>query len=272
MGTYKKIYAISDIHGYPEGLEKANELATIETPLFVLGDLFDHIYGNEIQIVDTLVDLLESKRGYIITGNHDEVLYLIFFRFHNDQTIIEELNHPGFSTVTATLRTIFSDQFYERYEFIRVRLLNSPDSMKLKIDEYYSSVINLVKELEFDETYEKIKYLFEASRIYHEVQVADKLLLLTHSGNMYKPYGIEVLLADYQLDSKYDYGIMGHITTPYLKNSLINSGSTLKMNNFILKPVFKEISIRGNYVYNKHSKTLMIDDGTHHNLVTIEVE
>ncbi len=272
MNNYQHVYLISDIHGYIEGIKSASAVSTVDAPLFILGDLFGHQYGIENQIIDLILQLCNEDRCKIIMGNHDEVLYIIFFRFKDNQTIIAELAHPGFEVITETLKTIFSIDFYHQYETIRTNLLTSQLDDNIRIAEYYKQVEQLVIEQGKQERLSKLYTLFEQSTIFAQFKVGQTKFFVSHSGSDDCVYGLNVLKPDYRLPNGCDYGIMGHVTTTHLSRSLDNLPGSLPLGNFISNHSIEGIGITGNYVYNQHSKTLMIDDGLHSNIVILEIK
>lgn len=270
MKNYSQGYFITDIHGYNQALNQAYLLATSESPLFILGDLFDAIYGNEQQIIDLLLEMEKSNRCQVIIGNHDEVLYLMFFRFKSDQTIELELSNPGFQRVSKVLKTLCSELFYYRYEMIRQELNDSNLELQRRIDRYYSEVNQLIKEFGFESIIKKLEQLFSISKYSQIIQIGRHQISLTHCGDQKCPFDLSILTPNYKLPQNCDLGIMGHITGPYIEDALKRVNSTITIDNFVTNQQISGLKISGNYIYNNHSKTIMIDDGSFTNLVKIE--
>lgn len=260
MKEFNKIYLISDIHGYAEGLIAADKVCTNDKPLFILGDLFDHIYGKEQQIVDLLLKMIEEKRCYVVIGNHDEVLNIIFFRHKSDQVTIEELTNSSVQVVTKVLKTLFSELFYYRYEAIRQDLQDSIFNDEIKVANYYRQVDELIVELGFEHVVGKLEQLFKCSNYYEEVQVGNKKLLLTHSGSKTCPFDLQVITNSYKLDEDYDYGVMGHMSSGYIESALASIEDSIDFSNFAPNQQLDGLGIEGDYVFNNSSKTVMIDN------------
>lgn len=269
MKEFNKIYLISDIHGYIEGLIAADKVCTTDNPLFILGDLFDNIYGNELQIVDLLLKMIGEKRCYVVVGNHDEVLNIIFFRYKSDQVTIEELSHPGFQVVTKALKTLFSELFYYRYETIRQDLQDSIFNDEIKVANYYRQVDELIVEQGFEPVVDKLEQLFKSSNYYEEVQVGNKRLLLTHSGSKTCPFDLQVITKSYKLDSEYDYGVMGHMSSGYIDCALASIEDSIDFSNFTPNQQLDGLVIEGDYVFNNHAQTMMIDNLKNVKLVSV---
>lgn len=269
MSQFEKAYFISDFHGYIEGLEQTAHICTPQHPLFILGDIFDHIYGNELAIIDLILKLVEENRCYPVLGNHDEVFNLIFFRFKSDQIIIEELSNPGFTVITKTFKTLFSELFFERYETIRQKLIYSELEDRIRVDNYYKAVNKLIVDLEFEQVRIKIEKLFKVTEYYRVIQIGQIKLLLSHCGNKQCPFQLSIFTTDYQLPVEYDYGIMGHVTSLYIEDVLTKLNKRLPTSNFVNNQQLHNLEITGEWIYNNHSKTIMIDHQSHTNLVTI---
>lgn len=264
-----KLHLISDIHGYIEGLEQAQDIISSESPLFILGDLFNHKLGDEPRIVKTLCNLIQENKLRLIFGNHDQAMYLMFFQIDDYQLTHFELTHPSLSVVIKTLKTMFSIDFVREYEVIRNELLETDIELNEAIDNYYAKVTELCLRSNYKERYEQIKFLYQNSQMYYQVAIGDKLFLLTHSGSKDSSESRKVLTTKFQKEDKYQLQIMGHLTTPFIEDCLATEKHGLSFDCFTTEYRNSRINIVGNYTYNTYNNTLMIDDGSHTNFVTI---
>ncbi len=264
MRQLNKAHFISDIHGYVEGLELADKICTQEEPLYILGDLFDHKYGDEKRIVDLILKMIDEQRCYLIMGNHDEVLFLILFRYLDDETILRQFANPGFSVITNVLTGLFDQTFLKEEEKLRAELL-----IDKQVDVYYQKIETLCHKPQYASMYTKLEALFKKIKRSDSVLIGDQKFLLTHSGNKEIPYLLDILTTEYKVDEDIDYVIMGHITKPYIENTLIEYESSLKLSNFRDEVEVPKVNISGTYVFNTYNKAIMIDDGSHVNVVTI---
>ncbi len=264
MGELNKAHFISDIHGYVDGLELADKICTQEEPLYILGDLFDHKYGDEKKIIDLILKMIDEQRCHLIMGNHDEVLYLIFFRILDDQTLVNELSHKSLSKVTKIFMTLFDKQFYDKYILIINKF-----NINQNLDEYYQDINKLVSCQKYQTTYQKIKRMYETSNRYLSIKIGSKRLLLNHCGSNQRPDNIEVVTNKYQKPAEYDYIVMGHLTIPYVEEFISGIDDAIEFSNFTLNSNVEGLTISNTMLYNSVNKAIMIDDGSHVNLVTI---
>lgn len=265
-----RLYLISDIHGYIDGLNDAEKVISSENPLFILGDLFDHKYGDEQAIVKKLCTLIKEDKCKLVFGNHDQVLYLMLFQIEQDyDKAYFELTHPSIKVVVEALKHLFSTEFADAYEEIRQKLLISDIDIKVAIDQYYSEVNKLCDLSSYREIYQQIKYLYENTYMYIEVSIGDKMFLLTHSGSVDNSESREVLTKSFVCNDKYTLQIMGHLTLPYVAECLKTESDPIPFSEFKDEYSNSEIVVLGTYMYNQYSNTLMIDDGSHTNLVEV---
>ncbi len=189
---YNKIFAISDIHGHVEGLIAAEKVTSEACPVFILGDLFDNIYGNELQIIDLILKLNSQNRGYPIMGNHDEVTLLLLFRFMDDSTILNEFTHPGFTVITKVFKHLMDDEYYNCLEQYLKQLATDLD-----IDKYYRNIETLSLSDKYRDKYQKLKQLYNITNRSLEIEVGNYKFLLNHSGCNLVPYDLSILSYDY---------------------------------------------------------------------------
>lgn len=270
MQTYNKIHLISDIHGYYQGLLMASQLTMPDCPLFVLGDLFDHQYGLENKIIDLLLELNERNSLVLITGNHDVVINLAFNRSLNDEEAIYKLTKEKNLKKFKIFKTIFDEEFYSKFLKLREGLLEANVSDGDKLVRYYNNISKLAQEPKYIERYIKVQKLMDLFVDYAEVEVNNHKLLLSHSGNITDPFSRDTAKPYFKLDNKYDYGVMGHLTIPKISQMILEEGDMLNFeDNFELNYKLNKLKIDGEYMYNHHSKMIMIDNGSHENVVTI---
>lgn len=264
MNKYRKIYLISDIHGSYEGLLAASQVCSSESPLFIVGDLFDHVFGYEDKIRDLILKLTSDNKAVLITGNHDVFLETMIHPNFSNNVLYKQITKPKNEKKMAVFKTLFDKDFYNNY----IELKNDITSIT-DIDQFYQEVHNLCKSTKYAHQYNKLIQLIEVSKLYVEVEVNNYKILISHSGNITDPSSRDTAKAYYQLDSKYDFGVMGHLTIPMVEQMIIEEGDMISYSNFVTNNRFEGITIEGNYVYNKHSQMVLIDDGTYSNLVTI---
>ncbi len=261
--NFNKIYVISDIHGHIEGLIEAQKVASKECPLFILGDLFDNIYGYELQIIDLIIKLYSQNRCYIIMGNHDEVTLLLLFRFMSDETILKEFNNPGFTVITKVYKYLMDEEYYHSLEKYRQQLI-----VDLDIDKYYHSIKKLSNSDKYRETYLKLKHLYNIITRNLEVGVGDQKFVLNHSGCNHTPYDLSVLSLDYDA-SDYEYIIMGHLSPNYIAEAANMYPNPIPREKFIPNIKLNGLTIEGLYIFNTVHNVIMIDNNDFTNLVTI---
>lgn len=263
MRRYDKINVISDIHGYYEGLYQASLKACKSEPLFVLGDLFDHHYGDECKIIDLLLELASRESLILISGNHDLVINLAFNQILDDRETMIQLTKEKNIKKFNIFKYIFSNDFFEQYIHIKNKLLDTEVEESLKIEAYYNNINKLVTEKQYNAQYQKLQKLLSLFISYAEVEVNGIKLLLSHSGNPNDQSSRDTAKAHYQLNTKYDYGIMGHLTIPFVERMIEEEGDMIDFKqNFIMNQKLEGLNIEGTYMYNSHSKMIMIDNGS----------
>lgn len=265
MKNLNKAYFISDIHGYIEGLEQAEEVCTPSEPLYILGDLFDHKYGDEKQMIDLILKMVDEQRCNLIMGNHDEVLFLIFFRILDDKTLCAELSHHSLDKVAIIFKTLFDENFYTSFTNLIEQFI-----LDLDLDNYYKKVTELAMQECYKQTYDKVKRLYESSSRFETISIGATKLLLNHCGSNKRPDCIDIVTANYQTAVDVDYIVMGHLTIPYIEEFIHNIDNSIKYNEFIVNSKFNDLQVSESILYNSYNKAIMIDDGSHTNLVTIE--
>lgn len=271
QNVYSEIYLISDIHGYYQGLNDASKLCSEEKPLFVLGDLFDHKYGEENKIIDLLIKLSADNCLFLIKGNHDLVIELAFNEISTTDLTYQALTKEKNLKKFKIFETIFSMEYYQQFLKIREQLINSECQLETKLANYYRAIKSLSEQPNNIERYQALQKLFSIFKEFCEVTVNQTKLLLSHSGDITNLASRDTARASYQLNNKYDYGVMGHLTIPAVELMIEQEGDMLNYSqNFEHNYKLQSLIIEGNYMYNKHSKMIMIDDGSHTNVLTIK--
>lgn len=264
MKSYKKINLISDIHGYYYRLEAATKVASKEEPLFVLGDLFDHYFGDERKIIDLILKLYEEQRLVLILGNHDLIIKLAFEQIFETEEALTKLTKEKHIRKYKIFKTIFSPQFYDQFMQIKDRLLESDVDDEAKLKRYYMQIRELTALPENEEYFIKLQTLLAIGKKYAEVNINGTKLLLSHSGNVNDPSSRDTAKSDYHLAEKYDYGIMGHLTIPAVEQMIAEEHDMIDFKqNFSMCPQLPGLTINGTYMYNSHSKMIMIDNGSY---------
>lgn len=263
MRSYKKINVISDIHGYYYRLVAASKTATKDQPLFVLGDLFDHYFGDERKIIELVLKLHEEERLVFILGNHDLIIQLAFTQIFSVEESLTKLTKEKNIRKFKIFKTIFSPQFFEQFMKIKDRLLEAEIEDEIKLNRYYQEVAILTSLPENQESFSQLQTLLAIGKKYDQVEVNGRKLLLSHSGNIDDPSSRDTAKSYYQLNEKYDYGIMGHLTITAVKQMIAEEEGMLNFNQyFTMNPQLPGLTINGTYMYNSHSKMIMIDNGS----------
>lgn len=159
----KKIFAISDIHGfYDETIQALNKAGYDENNenhlLIVLGDIFDR--GNDaLKIFDWLYRLTKEGKAIVTKGNHDE--FLINFLEGNDSSF--NYTHNGLKTTIADFwhRTSPFESWCMIDELCEMNLDNFirwSNICRKDILEEYPELLNWLKSL--PDYYETEKYIF----------------------------------------------------------------------------------------------------------------
>ncbi len=272
MKEFKKVYLISDLHGYYDGLEKVSSHVTVNTPLYVLGDLFDHKYGDENKIIDKIIELAAKNSLYYVIGNHDVTIDLAFNRKYDDNYTLTELTkEKNFENRFKIFQTMFSNQFFTKFEAIRSELFNQQLSVETRLNNYYLRMEELCNERQYVDRYMRIQALFNIALKSDEIQIGNKKILLTHSGVIEDPKSRLTAKAEYQLDEAYDFGVMGHLIIPKVELMIAEEGDMIDYaTNFTKEYNIEDLTITGDTMYNSHAKQILIDNGSHNNLVAIE--
>lgn len=257
-------YLVSDTHGFIQSYRSLDRTATFDKKAYILGDLFDHKYGDEKDILNILVNMLNEDRAEFIIGNHDlGLLYLLFpkdsyeckvnlLKYSND--IILKVVEGLYDTRTYDLMF----DYLNEYKFTQ------------DINKYISNVSQLISNRKFDRINKNLEYLFNDAKKYVEINLGDKKVLLSHSGTISDPYSNEILSETYSCDVDYDLSFIGHVTTTHLKHNLKKVTKSLPLHNFDRgKHPFKDINVKGSFYYNKKHKTFMIDNGTNNNIIEV---
>lgn len=264
MKKFNKIYLISDIHGCYHGLEKASRLATVESPLYILGDLFDHKFGCEQQIIELILEMHEQHKCVLITGNHDIFFSNMFMPSDDLKRLYQQLIMPKNEKKMAVLKTIFDLDFYEQYIIWKNQL-----EVDHNLESFYQKVTSLCTSKNYQERYKQVLKLISISKLYDQIEINKKRILVSHCGNIEDPFSRDSVKPFYQLDSQYDFGIIGHFTIPMVEQMIIEEGDMISYSNFRANYKLKQVTIEGNYLYNMHSKLVLIDDGSYENIITV---
>ncbi len=247
-----QVYFISDIHGFSDGLLKFDDLVTSNKSRgFILGDLFDHNYGEENKIIDCLYSMLLEDKCIYILGNHDTSFFSLLFNV--EEEITQDPN------VVKVLENVYTREVYDKV----VELLN----MDLSMQSYYTYVDEITRG--FDVT-NKLKEIFNKSNYYYDLKLGNKLILLTHCGHKEILNSRDILNKDYKLEPKYDFGIMGHMTTPYLLKCIDGESNPINHVDVLCnKHTINDIEVLGEFHFIKTHNTFLIDDGSHNNIFTL---
>lgn len=274
MKKYNKIHVISDIHGYYPRLLAASKVATREQPLFVLGDLFDHYYGDERKIINLILKLAAEQKLVLIIGNHDQVIQTAFESELTPTETIEILTKEKNIKKFKIFNTLFSESFYAQFILIKDRLLTPGFDDESKLNRFYSEIKELSTKPEYYNQYQQLQSLFSLFKSHDEVEINGLKLLLSHSGNIEDTASRDTVKPYFQLDSRYDYGVMGHLTIPAVKQMISEETDMINFEqNFELNSKVTGLNITGTYMYNHHSKMIMIDNGSYkQRVVTIKCD
>lgn len=270
MKKYEKIFVLSDIHGHYAGVEAAAKICSSTSPLFILGDLFDHLYGQENLIIDKILELSLKKSCYFIIGNHDIIIDIGLHQIFDPNLTLSSLTKKSNKKKFKIFATIFSANFFEQFETIRQELINSRCDLATRLNNYYKQITKLVHEPEYMERYIKLQQLLTLGIKEYELEINGKCILLTHSGVANDPSSRNSVKPNYRLAEKYDYGVMGHLTIPFVEQMIDEEGDMISFKNFEYHTELDGIRLTGQYLYNHYSKQILIDDGTHANLVVVE--
>lgn len=263
MQAYNKIHLISDIHGHYQGLEAAAKLANNSEPLFVLGDIFDHHYGDEGKIIDLLLALDNKRALVLILGNHDLVIDIAFNQRLAAAETIDILTKAKNIKKFKIFEYLFSAEFFEQFLVIKEQLLEAGLDDQSKLERYYLQITELAAAAEYIDVYRKLQKALSLFVSHASVSVNGVRLLLSHSGDVNNPSSRATVKAAYKLDANYDYGVIGHLTIPKVEQMIFEEGDMLDFKqNFSLNPQLAGLRISGNYMYNSHSQTIMIDNGS----------
>ncbi len=268
MNNYKKIYLLSDIHGYVEGLEQASLVACKQTPLYVLGDLFDHKFGYESRIAELILSMIEEQRCFLILGNHDEFTFNLFQTCGNFESDYIRLTKTKNLKKYQILIDLFDIDFYSAIIEYREQLIKSAHKEDA-VNRYYTKINQLCNTDMYIKQYTNLIKLLSSGQLYIDVIVNDNKILLTHSGDKSNTSSRDSVKDGYKLEESYDVGIMGHLTIPAISKMIEQEGDMISYSNFIDEQPHKQINIEGNYIYNSYSNLILIDDGSHANLVCI---
>lgn len=269
MKEYKKIYLLSDIHGSIKGLEKASKVCTRESPLYVVGDLFNHQFGAENKILSMLLRLIDEQRCNFIFGNHDLFLDIMFNPKGRYEQLYTNLCKPKNERKMQVLISLFDYEYYQSYIDLK-KSLETSENIDLGIKSFYNEVKKLNEREKYKANYKQIEKLLAAGIDYDQFTVSGKRFLLSHSGEPGDYASRNTARNSFKLKAEYDYGIMGHLTIPLVERMIEEEGDMIDFKqNFELNPTFDDFLVEGNYMYNRHSKMIMIDDGSYQNVVTL---
>lgn len=139
----------------------------------------------------------------------------------------------------------------------------------INLEYYYKKVSKL---LSGNEMYNMLKVLYSKSHVHYDLKIDDKLILLTHCGDKQVLHSRKILNKDYKLESKYNFGIMGHMTLPYLEKCILAEDNPVPLIE-ILEDTnnIEGISVEGKYKFLKVHSTFLIDDGSHSNIFKLEL-
>lgn len=265
---YEKVYLISDVHGEIKGISDNLDEFTKETPLFILGDLFNKVIRQEKYLLETVVNLINDDRCHFILGNHDEVMFQLLFPDANygrkEEEVIFNITHIGTTKVLNTLKRLISEKYGNMLLIQRDKLINN----EVTLEQYYDCIKQYKGNDQELPIINMVQKLYKNCKLYCDISVKGMKFRLTHSGQKEICEGFESITYDYIQFDDIDATVMGHI---------VFEGATVigKINNAIPKDIFYKINgyekleIQGNVLYNPVNNILMIDDGSYANLVII---
>ncbi len=263
---FLKIFLLSDIHGDVSSLRKLDKLARSDQPCFINGDLFDHTFGNEREIVSTLTRMIKEHRGYVTYGNHDVPIECALFKKYDDNTSYKILTREKNSKKFKIFKYLFDNDFYVQHN----KLIESLKVNLITLQTYYQQMRALLNSRKYLIVKKQMMYLFTNMKYYYNVEIDNYHILISHSGDVNDVSSRATMKQSFKLNPKYHFAVIGHLITTEIDSILNDSVDMLDRKHFTNTVPFN-ICINGNYVYNSFSKTIMIDDATHQNIVTINV-
>lgn len=287
MTTYTKIYLISDIHGKYNVIDNHKQLFTPDTPLFILGDLFDRHFGYSKQLIKFISDNLSDESVNFIIGNHDQMLFYTILENSSENVedkreLLETLMCALESSVTNTIADIFGEPFadfiYKQLTMIPKSIKNNNYNYNLSALEYYQKINNYIQE-NHAHLEQQLHYLHNLYNNHHtsiEVKVRSKTILLTHTGESLDPWSNRGLSKTFSINSNFDYTIMGHITFNSINQNIEKLKEPIEYDDIFSsdyslyspETIFN-LDIIGNFKYISCNRLIMIDDGSCENLITI---
>ncbi len=259
-------YLVSDTHGYIPAFRSLDKLATVDKKAYILGDLFDHYFGEEKEILNYIVNMLNEDRAVFIMGNHDFGLYNLLFPSNTYVSKLNLLKHSS-RVILKVVRGLYSQRVFDLLDKFLTEFKKTQDMSK-----YIDNVSYLIEDEEFRRITDNLKYLYKDAKYFVELNILSKKILLTHSGDKKDLYSNEIITHNYHNEYEYDFAFMGHVTTSHLASNLRKVQEPLPLNNFIRnKHNIPDIIVKSTYSYNQKYNTFMIDNGSHNNIVEVTV-
>lgn len=269
MKEFNKIYVLSDIHGYVEGLIEADKVVTKNKPLYLIGDLFDHQFGFETQIMDTVLKLIEERRCHFIVGNHDQLFEMMLIRTkYENKFVYDTLTASKNKRKYELLIDLFDYSFYVQYLDLIEQLSTQVLSIENSLSEFYSKLETITNK-DYKDKMGKVTKLFNSARRDDSIRVNGTSIFMSHSGESEDLASRGTCKDYFKLDDKYDYGIMGHLTIPKVRSMIEEEGDMIDYKYFVDSYKLVDLKLVGNYSYNKAKRMILVDDGSYTNLVEI---
>lgn len=260
----KNFYLVSDTHGYVTAYRNLDKIATVDKKAYILGDLFDHTYGDERELLSILVNMLNEDRAIFIIGNHDLRLFNILFPIDSYECKVSLLKYSN-NIVLKVIKGLYSERVYNLVKMYIEDFRKTHD-----INRYIDSVSYAIDHDKFKQVNTNLRYLYNDYKAYVMLEVNNKRILLTHSGDAKDPYSNMIISHDFKPSIGYDFAFMGHITTTHLKMNLFKLENPLKVKDFIKnKHSFGDVNVKGSFLYNSIHNVFMIDNGTHNNVIEV---
>ncbi len=275
----KKIFLTSDIHGENKIFQKLEGKLAVDTPLYILGDVFDNknVESQEYKLmIINIYDGLKKNKIKLFTGNHDELLYTFLIRpnITNEeeaklafQQITTIYTDETFDTIQRLLGYKCLDVIYASIVYLcDIAAFEDEIDYYTVVESYYDtveSIKNIMSEKE-KKIYEIIKYISIKSKESEILEFGDKVFYFSHSGDGKDAMSTEIYYDSFTPADDIDYYVVGHISHQSIKRfeSDINNEYISNCDLNFLK---------GKYVYNNKKKIINIDDGSHSNCVELKI-
>ncbi len=274
----KKLFLTSDIHGENKIFKKLEGKLGIDTPLYILGDVFDNknVEAQEYELmIRNIYDGLKKKEIKLFTGNHDVILYTLLIRpnitneaeakFAFDQ-ITTIYTDETFDTIGKLFGYKFLDTIYDAVVCLcNICAYESEIDYCEVVENYYDTIdsINNIKDEREKEIYEMVSYMYKNSKESEILEFGDKVFSFSHSGDGKDAMSTEIYHDKFTPAEDIDYYVVGHISHDSIKR--FESG----INNEYISDCDLNF-LKGKYVYNTKKKIINIDDGSHSNYVELK--